>query len=70
MLMIDELFTDAAASFDTLLTAAEVARVLRPSWVYAETRANRLPHLRLGRYVRYRGSAIDDWLARTEQGGG
>src|SRR4051812_35142850 len=37
-----------------LLTAEEVAEALRVprSWVYAEARAGRLPHVRLGRYVR------------------
>jgi excisionase family DNA binding protein len=56
----------------TLLVAAEVAELLRvtPGWVYAETRANRLPHVRLGRYVRYRREALDVWLADTERGMG
>lgn len=27
------------------------------AWVYAETRRNVIPHLRLGRYVRYRRAA-------------
>ena len=51
-----------------LLTADEVALRLRVAkgWVYAETRAGRLPHVRLGRYVRYRDAAIDRWLARLE----
>jgi excisionase family DNA binding protein len=41
-----------------LLTAEEVAALLRVtrSWVYADTRRDGLPHLRLGRYVRYRRS--------------
>jgi len=52
-----------------LLVASEVAELLRvtEAWVYAETRAKRLPHIRLGRYVRYRRAAIDDWLRRGEQ---
>lgn len=37
-------------------------------WLYAEVRANRIPHVRLGRYVRFRKGAIDDWLAEQEQG--
>lgn len=43
-----------ADSNEDLLTAAEVASLLRMTsgWVYAETRANRIPHLRLGRYAR------------------
>jgi excisionase family DNA binding protein len=52
-----------------LLVASEVAALLRvtTAWVYAETRANRLPHVRLGRYVRYRAAAIDAWIAETER---
>lgn len=55
-----------------LLTAAEVADRLSvtPGWVYAATRANRLPHVRLGRYVRFRADAIDRWLAELEGNGG
>ena len=53
---------------EPLLTAGEVADVLRVStaWVYAETRAQRLPHVRLGRYVRYRRSAILAWIDALE----
>jgi excisionase family DNA binding protein len=52
-----------------LLVASEVAALLRvtTAWVYAETRANRLPHVRLGRYVRYRAAAIDAWIAEEER---
>ena len=41
---------------DSLLTAEEVAALLQVTcaWVYAQTRKRRIPHLRLGRYVRYR----------------
>lgn len=51
-----------------LLIAAEVAELLRvtQAWVYAETRAGRLPHVRLGRYVRYRRGAITAWLEGAE----
>jgi excisionase family DNA binding protein len=54
-----------------LLTAAEVAERLRVTtgWVYAATRANRLPHVRLGRYVRFRADAIERWLADVERAG-
>lgn len=53
-----------------LLSAPEVAELLQvtTAWVYAETRSNRMPHLRLGRYYRYRREAIDDWLIRSERG--
>jgi len=51
-----------------LLTAEEVASVLRvtPAWVYAQTRRRRIPHLRLGRYVRYRREALDEWIEQVE----
>ena len=52
------------ASGDALLTADDVAELLRVTrgWVYAETRARRIPHVRLGRYVRYRRSAVEAWV--------
>jgi excisionase family DNA binding protein len=51
-----------------LLTAEEVAALLRvtPAWVYAETRRNRIPHVRLGRYVRYRADALAEWMDKLE----
>ncbi len=51
-----------------LLTADEVARWLRmtPAWVYAQTRANNIPYVPLGRYVRYRRSAVKAWMAGIE----
>lgn len=53
---------------ETLLTADEVAELLRVTrgWVYAETRARRIPHVRLGRYVRYRRSAVEAWVDELE----
>jgi len=55
---------------DELLTAAEVAELLRmtPAWVYEETRRNLIPHMRLGRYFRYRRSAIESWMSEIETG--
>lgn len=37
-----------------------------PAWVYAETRRRRIPHIRLGRYVRYRSEAISLWVDELE----
>ncbi len=52
------------------MTADELARRLRVStaWVYAETRAGRIPHLRLHRYVRYRRSTVAAWERDRERG--
>lgn len=57
-----------SAPSDTLLTAEEVAALLQVTcaWVYAETRRHRIPHLRLGRYVRYRREALEVWMSQVE----
>lgn len=53
-----------------LLDAGDVAAMLGvpKSWVYAETRAGRLPHVVLGRYRRYRRDAVEAWIAEHERG--
>jgi excisionase family DNA binding protein len=55
---------------EPLLVAGEVAAMLRVTtgWVYAQTRAGRMPCVRLGRYYRYRASAIEAWLEKVERG--
>jgi excisionase family DNA binding protein len=53
---------------DALLTAEEAAAILRVStgWVYEQARRSRLPHVRLGRYVRIRRATLDSWLTDGE----
>ena len=53
-----------------LLDAQAVAALLGvpASWVYAETRAGRLPHVRVGRYRRFRRGAIQTWVEDHERG--
>ncbi len=60
---------DARAS-GALLTADGVAALLAvpTSWVYAEARAGRIPHVTLGRYRRFRPEAIADWIDAAERG--
>ncbi len=57
---------------DRLLTASEVADLLSvpESWVRETTRAGHLPHVRLGRYVRYERDEILVWVASLKSGGG
>ena len=52
-----------------LMTAGEVALLLRvtTAWVYTQTRARKIPHVSLGRYVRYRRSAVLRWLGEMEE---
>ena len=55
---------------ERLLEAREVAELLAVpvSWVRAETRAGRLPHLTLGRYKRYDREAVLGWLEGQRAG--
>jgi excisionase family DNA binding protein len=59
---------DTPRSADPLITAQEVAQMLSvpASWVYAQTRLHRIPTVRLGRYYRYRWSAITEWITGLE----
>ena len=52
-----------------LLTVDEVAERLgvTKDSVWAQARAGRIPHVRLGRYRRFREEAIDAWLLQLEQ---
>jgi len=52
-----------------LLSAQDVAEIvgMTKDWVYAETRAGRIPHVQLGRYYRYRAESIEAWLRGIEQ---
>jgi excisionase family DNA binding protein len=58
-----------AGSPSPLLEAEAVAIYLgmRTDWVYREVRAGRLPHIRLGRAVRFRRESIDAWLESRER---
>jgi excisionase family DNA binding protein len=52
----------------SLLFADDVATLvgMTKDWVYAETRAGRIPHVTLGRYYRYRPESIEAWLCEIE----
>jgi hypothetical protein len=50
-----------------LMDVAQTARVLQVpvSWVYARTRRrgrDRIPHIKLGKYLRFEPAAVRDWL--------
>lgn len=53
---------------EDLLTAPELATLLAVplGWVYSQTRAGLIPTVRLGRYCRYRPSAVARWLEEAE----
>ena len=53
-----------------LLTAKEVGELLQlnTSWVLDAARRNAIPHIRLGRYVRFRRMDIETWLVDQRRG--
>lgn len=57
------------STMERLLTVGEVADLLQvgPSWIYERTRrrgADRLPHIKLGKYLRFEEDAIRAFLER------
>lgn len=58
---------------DQFLTVSEVASALKGpvSWVYERTRrsgSDRMPHIKLGKYLRFRWAAVCQWLEGLNQG--
>ncbi len=56
-----------------LLTVTEVASLLRvpASWIYARTAdggAGEIPHLKLGRHLRFRRAEVENWIERHHRG--
>jgi excisionase family DNA binding protein len=53
-----------------LMDARQAGRLLNvpPSWVLAEARADRIPHIRLGRYVRFDADELAVWWRSRRRG--
>lgn len=64
-------FAGVAAVSGRLVDANAVAELLDVpvSWVRESTRSGAIPHIRLGRYVRYEPAAVEAWLASCRQPG-
>jgi excisionase family DNA binding protein len=60
----------AHPSVAPLLDAKGAAALLNvpPTWVLAEARADRIPHVRLGRYVRFDAAELQRWWQARRQG--
>lgn len=56
---------------DRLLTAAEVAERLNVStaWIYEAVGSGRIPHIRLGRSVRFGWPDVEAWLEQIKRPG-
>ncbi len=54
----------------SLLTADQAAELLSVprTWVLAEARADRIPHVRLGRYVRFDADELTVWWQGRRRG--
>jgi len=54
----------------SLLDAKQASAVLNvpASWVLAEARADRIPHVRLGRYVRFDAAELQIWWHSRRRG--
>lgn len=54
-----------------LLDAAAAAELLAvpKSWLLAEARADRVPHVRLGRYVRFDSDELAEWVRTSRRRG-
>ena len=37
------------------------------SWLYARTRTNEIPHLKVGKYVRFDESEVWEWLKQKNE---
>jgi excisionase family DNA binding protein len=59
-------YTAAAPSplAEPLLDAKAAASLLsvRPSWIYEAVRTGRLPHLKIGRHVRFLRNDLERWV--------
>lgn len=59
-----------SGSNGALLNAEQVAQMLNVpvSWIYSESRAGRIPFVKLGRYYRYSKPSVEAFIASLERG--
>jgi excisionase family DNA binding protein len=65
--IVQSRLSEGGDCFETLLTVADVAELLRVpvSWVYERTRrrgSEQIPHLKLGKYLRFCHADVTKWL--------
>ena len=53
----------------TIHEAAELLRV-KASWLYERTRTNSIPHVKLGKYLRFDRDELMAWAAEFRRDGG
>jgi excisionase family DNA binding protein len=54
----------AGSLAEPLLDPQAAARLLsvKPSWVYEAVRSRRIPHLKIGRHIRFLRSDLEAWI--------
>ena len=59
----------AASLAEPLLDATAAAELLtvKPSWVYEAVRSGRLPHLKIGRHIRFLRSDLEAWIDKQRR---
>lgn len=57
-----------SAEEDKLLTVQEMCSLLKvpKTYIYSLTHSKKIPHMKLGGLLRFRKSAIDEWLRSRE----
>jgi excisionase family DNA binding protein len=55
---------------EELLDINELSHLLGvpKSWIYERTRQDEIPHIKLGKYLRFKMSEIREWLKTCERG--
>lgn len=55
---------------ERLLTAEDLCEMwqVKKSWVYDEVQAGRLPHVKLGRALRFRQADLDEYVQAQHKG--
>jgi excisionase family DNA binding protein len=55
---------------EVLIGVQELSRRygLPTSWIYAKAEAQQIPHLKIGKYVRFRPSEVSAWIEAQRRG--
>jgi excisionase family DNA binding protein len=63
---------DESETGDIIFDVESLAQYLRvkEQWIYEKVHNNEIPHYKVGKYLRFRKSTIDDWLKKKEKGNG
>jgi excisionase family DNA binding protein len=57
-----------SVDLDDLLTLDQLSQLLqvRKSWVYRQVREQAIPHVHLGKYLRFSRTEVERWLAQHQ----